>query len=45
MQIMIPYLLSMTKTQEAEKTLVQSIQDKYGIGTLNIEDGTFTPNT
>ena len=33
------------KTQDAEKTLVQSIQDKYGIGTLNIEDGTFTPNT
>tara|TARA_R100000234_G_scaffold77655_1_gene48422 strand:- start:311 stop:601 length:291 start_codon:yes stop_codon:yes gene_type:complete len=32
-----------TKTQEAERTLVQSIQDKYGQGTLNIGDGTFTP--
>ena len=31
------------KTQTAEKDLVQSIQDKYGVGTLNIEDGTFTP--
>lgn len=33
------------KTQVAEKDLVTSIQEKYGIGTLNIEDGTFTPNS
>jgi len=32
-------------TQNAERTLVQSFQEKYGIGTLNIEDGTFTPST
>ena len=31
------------KTQEAEQEIVKTIQDKYGIGTLNIEDGTFTP--
>ena len=31
------------KTQQAEKDLVQSFQDAYGVGTLNIEDGTFTP--
>jgi len=30
------------KTQQAEKDIVKIIQDKYGIGTLNIEDGTFT---
>ena len=33
------------KTQDAERTLVQSVQDTYGVGTLNIEDGTFTPNS
>ena len=33
------------KTQEAERTLVQSFQETYGVGTLNIEDGTFTPNS
>jgi len=31
------------KTQTAETDLVKSIQDKYGVGTLNIENGTFTP--
>tara|TARA_Y100001973_G_scaffold3996_1_gene5792 strand:- start:5171 stop:5455 length:285 start_codon:yes stop_codon:yes gene_type:complete len=30
------------KTQNAERELVTSIQDKYGVGTLNIDDGTFT---
>ena len=30
------------KTQDAERNLIKSIQDKYGVGTLNIEDGTFT---
>ena len=33
------------KTQDAEITLVKSFQEKYGVGTLNIEDGTFTPNS
>jgi len=32
------------KTQEAERNLVQSIQDKYGVGSLDIETGTFTPS-
>jgi len=31
------------KTQEGERTLVKSLQDKYGVGTLNIESGTFHP--
>jgi len=31
------------KTQTAETELVKSIQDTYGVGTLNIENGTFTP--
>ena len=29
---------------KAEKDLVKSIQDKYGVGTLDIESGTFTPS-
>jgi len=33
------------KTQTAEQELVKSIQDQYGVGTLNIESGTFTPST
>ena len=32
------------KTQTAEQELVKSIQDQYGVGTLNIESGTFTPS-
>ena len=32
------------KTQTAERELVKSIQDQYGVGTLNIESGTFTPS-
>ena len=32
------------KTQTAEKDLVKSIQDKYGVGSLDIETGTFTPS-
>ncbi len=31
------------KTQQAEKDLVSNFQEKYGVGTLNIEDGTFVP--
>jgi|TARA_B100000287_G_C20556624_1_gene750693 lipid II:glycine glycyltransferase (peptidoglycan interpeptide bridge formation enzyme) len=33
------------KTQQAEQDLVKSIQDKYGVGSLDIETGTFTPNS
>ena len=32
------------KTQNSERELVQSIQTKYGEGTLNIDDGSFTPS-
>jgi septal ring factor EnvC (AmiA/AmiB activator) len=32
-----------TNTQNAEKEFIQSLQDKYGMGTLNIGDGEFTP--
>ena len=38
-EVMDEYL----KTQEAEKEFVQSLQDKYGLGTLNIGDGEFVP--
>ena len=31
------------KTQQAEQDLVKSFQEKYGVGTLNIEDGSFIP--
>jgi len=31
-------------TQSAEQELVKSIQEKYGVGSLDIETGTFTPN-
>ena len=31
------------KTQEAEKEFIKSLQDKYGMGTLNIGDGEFVP--
>ena len=31
------------KTQDAEKEFVQNLQDKYGMGTLNIGDGEFIP--
>ncbi len=32
-----------TKTQKTEKDYVDKITEKYGDGTLNIEDGTFIP--
>ena len=32
------------KTQAAERELVKSLHDKYGVGTLNIESGTFSPS-
>jgi|3_EtaG_2_1085321.scaffolds.fasta_scaffold251029_2 hypothetical protein len=32
-----------SKTQQGERELVKSLQDKYGIGTLNVENGTFNP--
>ena len=31
------------KTQDAEKDFIKSLQDKYGLGTLNIGDGEFVP--
>tara|TARA_Y100001973_G_C5155238_1_gene310338 strand:+ start:506 stop:805 length:300 start_codon:yes stop_codon:yes gene_type:complete len=31
------------KTQEAEKEFITTLQDKYGMGTLNIGDGEFVP--
>ena len=30
-------------TQEAEKEFIKNLQDKYGMGTLNIGDGEFMP--
>ena len=32
-------------TQKAETEVVKALQDVYGVGTLNIEDGTFTPSS
>lgn len=31
------------KLQENERTLVKELQEKYGIGQLNLDNGTFTP--
>ena len=31
------------KTQEAEKEFVQNLQEKYGMGTLDIANGEFVP--
>ena len=31
------------KTQTAEKDFIKNLQDKYGMGTLNIGDGQFVP--
>ena len=33
-----------TNTQESEQKIVKEIQEKYGQGTINIEDGTFSPS-
>jgi len=33
------------KTQAGERDLVKGLQDKYGVGTLNIENGTFVPSS
>lgn len=33
------------KTQAGERDLVKGLQDKYGVGTLNIENGTFIPTS
>ena len=33
------------KTQEAEREFMKNIQDKYGIGTLNVSGGEFIPET
>ena len=31
------------KTQDAEKDFIKGLQDKYGLGTLNINEGEFVP--
>ena len=31
------------KTQSGERELVKGLQDKYGVGSLNLESGTFVP--
>ena len=33
------------QVRENETTLVKTLQDKYGIGNLNVETGEFTPET
>ena len=40
-QIMAEY----QKTQEGEKDFIQKLQEKYGVGTLNIADGEFLPSS
>tara|TARA_R100000152_G_C6662783_1_gene101210 strand:+ start:277 stop:588 length:312 start_codon:yes stop_codon:yes gene_type:complete len=32
-----------TDLQEKERELVKNLQEKYGIGQLNLDNGTFTP--
>ena len=32
-----------TNIQEKEKVLVKELQDKYGVGQLNLDTGTFSP--
>lgn len=34
-----------TTLNQKEKVLIESLNKKYGDGTLNLEDGTFTPNS
>ena len=38
-QIMAEY----QKTQQGEKDFIKNLQEKYGVGTLNIADGEFLP--
>jgi len=33
------------KTQQEESTLAKTLSDKYGVGTLDIESGKFTPQS
>lgn len=38
-------LYSTFKTiSEKEQTIIQDLNSKYGVGSLNLETGTFTPN-
>jgi hypothetical protein len=37
-------LNSFDRTQQREKTLMDSLREKYGDGEINIQEGTFTPN-
>ena len=39
------YVEKYQKTQETERNLAQSLQDKYGDGTLDPQTGVFTPNS
>ena len=36
-------LSSFDRTQQRERTLMDSLREKYGDGAINIEEGTFTP--
>lgn len=39
-------LYSTFKTiSEKEQTIIQDLNSKYGVGSLNLETGTFTPNS
>tara|TARA_R100001015_G_C4611764_1_gene167194 strand:- start:262 stop:549 length:288 start_codon:yes stop_codon:yes gene_type:complete len=40
-QIMAEY----QKTQQGEKDFIKNLQEKYGVGTLNIADGEFLPSS
>ena len=35
--------IKFTKLQEEEKTLVETLNKKYGAGTVNLQSGEFTP--
>lgn len=37
-------LNSFDRAQQREKTLMDSLREKYGDGEINIQEGTFTPN-
>jgi hypothetical protein len=32
-----------TELQQTEQTLLEAMKERYGAGSINIEDGTFTP--
>ena len=39
------YVEKYQKTQETERNLAKTLQDKYGDGTLDPQTGVFTPNS